>query len=120
MGSNTAARSHLDNALQSRNTTPVNVQAAIKELSRTLGPPKPRAAFGTWTTYAWLVRGLVEKGHGVTSAVNHVLDNSGLEHNDTAFGSLRAAYYKLKDAEWPAELSNAAAKGTEPEDTTFE
>lgn len=93
----------------------MNVKAAIQELSKTLGEPKPRAPFGQWPTFAWIVRGLVEKGHGVSDAVNHVLENSGLPKTRQSFGSLRAAYYQLKDREWPAELSNQAAKNIEPE-----
>ena len=82
----------------------MDLTATIKELSRTLGTPKPRHAFGTWPTYAWVVRGLVERGHGITDAVNHVLDNSGIPNTKQAFGSLRAAYYHIKTAEWPAQM----------------
>lgn len=83
----------------------MDTRTLITEISKKLGPPKRRAAFGTWTPMAWVVRGLVEQGHGTTDAVNHVLDSSGLANNDKAFGSLRASYYKIRDKEWPAELS---------------
>lgn len=91
----------------------MNVKAAIEELSKTLGKPKPRAAFGQWVPYAWLVRGLVEKGFGVSTAVNHVLENSGFASNKQAFGSLRASFYKIKDLEWPVSLANVAEKADE-------
>lgn len=84
----------------------MNIQTAINELSKKLGPPKPRVAFGQWVPLAWLVRGLVEKGYGVTDAVRHVLDNSGMGGTRNAFGSLRAAYYKIKDKEWPASVTS--------------
>jgi len=91
----------------------MNIAAAVKELSKTLGTPKPRAAFGQWIPYAWLVRGLVEQGHGVSDAVHHVLDNSGFANNPQAFGSLRASFYKVKTAEWPVEY---ATKGSGEEE----
>lgn len=90
----------------------MDVRSALEELSAKLGPPKHRAAHGQWIPYAWLVRGLVERGHGVTDAVNHVLENSGIppkEHKQ-AFGSVRAAYYTIRDREWPADYSNKAAE----------
>ena len=88
--------------------------SALKELSRTLGPPKERAAFGQWTAPGWLVRGLVEKGHGVSDAVNHVLDNTGFGNTKKNFGSLRASYYKLRTMEWPAAIAQKDAP--EPEE----
>ena len=98
----------------------MNIQSTIKELSDRLGPPKPRAAFGSWTPLAWLVRGLVERGHGVTDAVRHVLENSGFANSKSAFGSLRASYYKIRDAEWPASISNKELKKIEPKYEEFE
>lgn len=91
----------------------MNIQAALNELSKTLGTPKPRAAHGAWVNPAWLVRGLVEKGHGVSAAVNHVLDNSGFGNNEQAFGSLRAAYYKIREDEWPVKLATEEDKTQE-------
>jgi hypothetical protein len=90
----------------------MNIQTAIRDLSSKLGPPKPRAAHGQWVPYAWLVRGLVEKGHGVSRSVNYVLENAGLTITEASFGSVRSAYYKIKDQEWPAKL---AGKGDETE-----
>lgn len=99
--------------LNLRNKAPaVNIQAAVTELSRTLGPPKSRAPHGQWIPYAWLVRGLVERGHEVSAAVRHVLENSGVKHGDTAFESLRMAFYKVRTREWPAQA--------EPEPEEFE
>ena len=84
-----------------------------------MGPPKSRAAFGQWVPFAWVVRGLVEQGFGISDAVKEVLESSGFPNNKQNFGSLRASYYKCRDAEWPAELSNLAAKKAKDE-TTFE
>lgn len=96
----------------------MNVQAAIKELQKTMPKSKPRAAFGTWPTYAWLVRGLVEKGHGISDAVNHVLTHSGVPNTKQSFGSLRAAFYKIRLDEWPAAM--APKTEPEPEGSEFE
>ena len=98
----------------------MDISATIKELSDRLGPPRERAPFGQWTSYAWIVRGLVEKHHGVTDAVRHVLENSGFVNSKSAFGSLRAAFYKIRDAEWPAEISNKELKKIEPKYDEFE
>lgn len=81
----------------------MSIQSAIDELSQKLGTPQDRAVFGQWVPYAYLVRGLVEKGHGVTTAVKHILTSTGNEVNKRTFGSLRAAYYKIKDTPWPEE-----------------
>ena len=91
----------------------MNIQSAIKELSKSLGTPRPRAAFGSLVPYAWLVRGLVEKGFGVSDSVHHVINNSGLTNNNQTFGSVRAAYYKIRESEWPVE--HAASETTEEE-----
>ena len=91
----------------------MNIRTTIAELNKSLGTPKPRQAFGTWPSYAWLVRGLVEKGHGVSDAVNHVLNNSGLPVTRQAFGSLRASFYQIKTREWPAEFSKKQAAEVE-------
>lgn len=91
----------------------MNIRATINELSRTMGPPKHRAAHGSWVEPAWAVRGLVEQhGQGVTAAVKHVLEKTGHANNPQAFGSLRAAFYKCRDKEWPAEAQD--------DDTSFE
>lgn len=82
----------------------MNIKSLVKSISKKLGPPKSRAAHGQWTPYAWCVRGLTDRGYGVTQAVRHVLDNSGFANDVKAFGSLRAAFYKVKTLEWPAEL----------------
>lgn len=83
----------------------MDIKTAIQELSSKLGPPKLRAAHGQWKPYAWLVRGLVEKGHGVTDAVNYVLDNAGIPITQASFGSVRSAYYKVRTEEWPAKIT---------------
>jgi hypothetical protein len=81
----------------------MSIQSAIDELSNKLGTPKERAPFGQWVPYAYLVRGLVEKNHGVSTSVTHVLTSTGKEVNKRTFGSLRAAYYKIRETPWPEE-----------------
>ena len=93
----------------------MNFQETLKELSKQLGPPRTRAAFGSWVPLAWVVRGLTEQGYGVTEAVKQVLEKSGFANNPQAFGSLRAALYKVKTKEWPAEFSNKAARKAKKE-----
>jgi len=48
-----------------------------------------------------------------------VLESSGFPKSKQNFGSLRAAFYKCRDLEWPAELSNTAAQKAKDE-TEFE
>ena len=101
----------------------MDIRTIINDLSGKLGPPKNRAAFGQWIPASWVVRGLVERGHGITDAVREVLESTGMGNNKQAFGSLRAAFYRIRHAEWPPGLSNAAVKKTTREfslDTTFE
>ena len=81
----------------------MSIQSAIDDLSKKLGTPKERTPFGEWVPYAYLVRGLVEKGHGVTASVNHVLTSTGKAVDKRTFGSLRAAYYKIRETPWPEE-----------------
>lgn len=91
----------------------MNLQDTVQALAKSLGTPKPRAAFGTWPNYAWIVRGLVEKGYGISDAVNHVLNESGMPNTKQSFGSLRASYYQIKTREWPAEFSKKQAEEVE-------
>lgn len=79
------------------------IQATIDALSKRLGPTKQRAEFGQWVPYAYLVRGLTEKGHGVTAAVKHVLESAGMQVNSRTIGSLRARYYAIRETPWPEE-----------------
>ena len=82
----------------------MNIDAAIKQLEKDLGKPRHRAKHGQWVPYAWLVRGLVEKGHEVMDSVRLVVAKSKITiPADVAEGSLRAAYYKLKNKPWPAK-----------------
>lgn len=81
----------------------MNIRSTIKELTTLLGPPKERAEFGSLKPYAWLVRGLVEKGYGVTESVRVVLQQSDVGNSEKTFRSTRAAYYKIRDKTWPAE-----------------
>ena len=81
----------------------MSIQSAIDELSKQLGTPRERAVFGQWVPYAYLVRGLTERGHGVTTSVKHVLISTGNPVDKRTFGSLRAAYYTIKDKPWPKE-----------------
>lgn len=89
--------------LQGDNSTGVKLDAAIKEINKGMGPPKFRAAHGQWVPYAWVVRGLVENGHGVVDAVRAVVERANLHPPDVAIRSIRAAYYKIRTAPWPAD-----------------
>jgi hypothetical protein len=82
----------------------MDIQKAITEITKQIGPPKTRAAHGQWTPMAWIVRGLVERNYGVTDAVKHVLENSGHANTEKAFDSLRAAYYSIRGRDWPAQV----------------
>lgn len=77
-----------------------------------MGNPKYRAAHGQWVPFAWLVRGLVERGHGVTDSVNVVIEQAKLTPVELAQKSLRAAYYKIRTKPWPKEM------GEQPEEPT--
>jgi hypothetical protein len=93
----------IDSTLQDDNPTLVKLEAAIKEIQRGMGPPKFRAAHGQWVPYAWVVRGLVEKGHGVVDAVRAVVERANIHPPDVAIRSIRAAYYKIRTVPWPAD-----------------
>lgn len=84
-------------------------------MAASIGESKGRIPYGQWIPLAWLTRGLVEKGYGVTQAVAHVLENSGFNYSVGAYESVRSAYYKIKDHPWPAAFVQA-----EPETTDFE
>lgn len=87
----------------------MDIDAAIREIKKDMGPPAYRAAYGQHVKYAWIVRGLVEQGYGVSESVRQVIERAGLAPFDRVFRSLRVAYYKIKDREWPAEQAVAAA-----------
>ena len=108
----------LDRTPQRSNSTPVDIDAAIREIKKDMGPPEFRAAYGQHVKYAWVVRGLVEQGYGVSESVRHVVEKAGLTPPDKVVRSLRASYYKIRDREWPAEQATAAAE--EPEVDDFE
>jgi hypothetical protein len=83
----------------------VNIDAAIKEIAKGLGEPRYRATHGQWVPYAWIVRGLVERGHEVAASVRQVVSKGNLEPADVAERSLRAAYYKIRNKPWPVEMA---------------
>lgn len=89
--------------------TPVNIDVAIKRIDKIIGKPRFRAAHGQWTPYAWIVRGLVERGHLVVESVRSVVYSSGLTPVDVAERSIRSAYYKIREREWPANFAELAA-----------
>lgn len=99
----------------------MNIDAAVTELERKLGKPRNRAAHGQWVPYAWIVRGLVERGHEVSESVRVVLAKSKIKCDPVvAEKSLRAAYYKVKPKPWPKEQADMVAGATpEPEDDAF-
>jgi hypothetical protein len=87
----------------------VDIDAAIKEVMTGMGPPGHRASYGQHVPLAWIIRGLVERGHLVSESVRTVVAKAGLDHDPKAVGSVRAAYYRIRDKEWPAERATAAA-----------
>jgi len=91
----------VDNLLHGDNPTDVKLEEAIKEIRNGMGSPKFRAAHGQWVPYAWVVRGLVENGHGVLDSVRAVVDRAKLHPEDVATRSVRAAYYKIRKSPWP-------------------
>jgi len=93
----------------------VNVDAAIREIKKDMGPPEFRAGYGQHVKYAWVVRGLVEQGYGVSESVRHVVQKAGLTPPEKVERSLRASYYKIRDREWPAEYAEAAANDGVPQ-----
>lgn len=96
----------------------MDIDAAIREVKKDMGPPAFRAAYGQYVKFAWIVRGLVEQGYGVTESVRKVVEKAGLVPPDRVFRSLRASYYKIRDKEWPADLAAAAAVEGVPQDET--
>lgn len=97
------------------NPTPVDIDAQIRVIKEGMGPPEFRAAYGQHVKFAWVVRGLVEQGYGVTQSVKHVVAKAGLTPPARVERSLRAGYYKIRDKEWPAELAIAVANDGVPE-----
>jgi hypothetical protein len=96
----------------------VNVDAAIREIKKDMGPPEFRAGYGQHVKYAWVVRGLVEQGYGVSESVRHVVEKAGLTPPAKVERSLRASYYKIRLKEWPAEHAEAAATEGIPKEET--
>lgn len=87
----------------------MNIDVAIKRIDTIIGKPRFRAAHGQWTPYAWIVRGLVERGHLVLDSVRSVVYSSGLTPPDVAERSIRSAYYKIRFRAWPANYAEIAA-----------
>ena len=83
-----------------------------------MGPPEFRAGYGQRVKYAWIVRGLVEQGYGVSESVRQVVEKAGLTPLDKAERSLRASYYKIRDREWPADRAEEAANDGVPQEET--
>lgn len=87
----------------------MDIQLAIKKIDAVIGKPRFRAAHGQWKPYAWIVRGLVEKGHPVSESVRRVVAETGLTPPDIAERSIRSAFYKIHTLPWPENYANLAA-----------
>lgn len=75
----------------------MDIQKAITEIARSRPLPRTqRANYGQWVEPAWVVRGLVERGCGVTDAVNAVIAQMNLHPQRKAFNGVKAAYYALR------------------------
>lgn len=99
----------------------MDIQLAIKRIDAVIGKPRFRAAHGQWKPYAWIVRGLVERGHPVSESVRQVVAETGLTPADIAERSIRSAYYKIHTLPWPENYAHIAAnhgltRPPEPED----
>lgn len=77
----------------------------IREIiARTPQPPAPaRSGYGQWVRPAWVVRGLVARGWGVSDAVRETVAAMGLE-GDRAFRGVRACYYAIRTEPWPDDM----------------
>ena len=93
----------------------MDIDAQIKVIKEGMGPPEFRAAYGQHVRFAWVVRGLVEQGYGVTQSVKEVVAKAGLTPPKKVERSLRASYYKIRDKEWPAEMAQSVAADGVPE-----
>lgn len=94
----------------------MDIDAAIREIKKDMGPPEFRAAYGQHVKYAWIVRGLVEQGYGVSESVRQVVEKAGLTPPAKVERSLRASYYKIRLREWPADLATEAANDGVPQE----
>lgn len=87
----------------------MDIDAAIREVQKDMGVPGYRAAYGQHVPFAWIVRGLVEQGYGVSESVRKVVEKAGLTPVDRSVRSLRATYYKVRTREWPANMAKIAS-----------
>lgn len=93
----------------------MNIEVAIREISKDMGAPGFRAAYGQWTPYSWVVRGLVEQGYNVLESVREVVHRAGLTPEKLAMGGIRTAYYRNKDLPWPKDMAKYAVQQASPE-----
>lgn len=93
----------------------MNIEAAIREISKDMGAPGFRAAYGQWTPYSWVVRGLVEQGYTVMESVREVVHRAGLMPEKLAIGGVRTAYYRNKGMPWPKDMAKYAVEQASPE-----
>ena len=87
-----------------------NVREIVREITARAAPAAVRGGYGHWIAPAWAVRMLVDKGWGVTAAVQQVIDTMELEPRRKAFSGVRTQYYKLRGKPWPEGMKD------EPED----
>lgn len=81
----------------------MSLDDTIREIaSRSPRPASVKAVYGKWVPFAWQVRALVEqKQWTISDAVREVVAQQRLHPPDTAFKGIRAAYYEIKNREWP-------------------
>lgn len=97
----------------------MDVNVAIKEIAKGMGRPRFRAQHGEWVPYAWIVRGLVEKGHEVTASVKQVVEKGNLQPPEVAIRSVRAAYYKIRKKPWPKKMAEKVTGTSNNEDESL-
>lgn len=77
-------------------------QEIVRTIHREIkAPATRRAAHGQWVSAAWSVRGLVEQGWDVSNATRQVVARLKLHPAANAFNGVRAAYYVIREKEWP-------------------
>lgn len=67
-----------------------------------------------WIPYAWAVRVLVDRGHGVTESVRTVLARAGKETTDSNVACLRVVYYNVRKLMWPPEYQHLRGRQATP------
>lgn len=59
-----------------------------------------------WIPFAWAVRGMTDRGYGVTESARAVLARGNVEATKENIACLRVVYYRVKKLMWPPELQS--------------